>query len=163
MATKNEELQWLKRQHAQAHGHAPATSRDVIRWAVSKGLYTLPVVDPEEIAADQLSRALREEYDTTKSGRRYRVNHSVRVRKSKGRGQGSFTSLWLDSEHGSHDQIELAFNQRREQTAGDCYQLYDDREGYQELHPDRPYIDIVFDFTEDILEREAGRELDKAA
>jgi hypothetical protein len=52
--------------------------------------------------------------------------------------------------------MEIAFQQRRQQIVGDCNQLKIDVDSYNENRkPTRP-IQMVFDFTPDLKETEAG-------
>ena len=55
-----------------------------------------------------MSQALRDEYQTHPDGRRYRVNHAVRV--SKG---GVQLTFWGTMGFASHEHMEKAFAQRR--------------------------------------------------
>jgi hypothetical protein len=61
-----------------------------------------------------MSNALRDEYQTDSKGRRYRVNHAVRVTKA-----GVQQTFWGVMGFASHDHMERAFTQRREQIVGD--------------------------------------------
>ena len=82
MFNKTETLQKIWRAFEHEHGNIPATAREACEWGVAKGLLELPDIDPYDVLAGEMSRALREEYATDFSGRRYRVNHAVRVTKS---------------------------------------------------------------------------------
>src|SRR5262245_41442442 len=89
MATKNELLQRIWKRYENEHDRLPASAREVVGWAVAEKLLTLPEYDPLDILADQMSTALREEYNTDEKGRRFRVNHAVRVTK-----HGVQTTFW---------------------------------------------------------------------
>ena len=88
---KNEELQNAWRAYEKAHGYIPATAREACVWAVSKGILNMPEIDPFDHLAEDMSRALREEYATDGLGRRYRKNHAVRI--SKGGVQFTFWAI----------------------------------------------------------------------
>lgn len=60
----NEHLQRLYHQFEREHDGLPAIPRDVVEWALHKGLLVEPKVDPVALLARDLSRALREEYRT---------------------------------------------------------------------------------------------------
>jgi hypothetical protein len=132
------------------HDNMPASAMDVIKWAVDRGMLSLPKpTDPREILAGQLARVLRQEYATDKHGRRYRKNHAVAVSKN-----GVQYTIWSTLEYADHSHMERAFTQRREQIVGDCLQLKTDVDVYNDLRPDRESIQLVIDFTDDVAERE---------
>lgn len=79
MATKAEHLQRAWHLFERQNGHLPASAREAAIWAVEQGLIHLPDVDPYDVLAEDMARALREEYGTDQKGRRYRMNHAVRV------------------------------------------------------------------------------------
>jgi hypothetical protein len=119
-------------------------------WAVADNLLVLPEIDPLDILADQMSQALREEYKTDEHGRRYRVNHAVRV--TRGGVQHTF---WGVMGHAPHDHMEKAFAQRRELIIGDNLQLKTDVDVYNDsFRGKNPAIQLVLNYTEDIAERE---------
>lgn len=148
MPTYNEQLQKVWHSYEAEHGSVPSTSREAVAWGVSKGLIDPPEVDPLAKLAEDMSKALREEYATDKHGRRYRVNHAVRV--SKGGVQYTFWAMMKDA---PRDHMRKAFVQRREQIVGDCVQLSTDVDAYNGFNEDQPPIQIPFDFREDIEER----------
>ena len=150
MTTQTERLQQLWREYEKEHDHAAATSREVIDWAVGKGALELPRIDPRDVLASQLSRALREEYATDAKGRRYRVNHAIRITKS-----GVQTTIWGILGYAPHSHMQRAYTQRREQVVGDLVQLDVDVEVYNEISG-QPPIQLVLDFNDDVAERRAG-------
>ncbi|HKX00428.1 MAG TPA: hypothetical protein VJN43_22005 [Bryobacteraceae bacterium] len=61
-----------------------------------------------------------------------------------------------------HDHMEKAFAQRREQIVGDCVQLKIDVDAYNDMNTEKAtQVQLVLDFTEDVVEREQG--FDRAA
>jgi hypothetical protein len=136
---------------ARKRPQAPASAREVVDWAVSLGKLALPRVDPRDVLASQMSRALREEYATDDKGRRYRVNHAMRVTKN-----GVQLTMWGILGFAPHSHMERAFTQRREQVIGDLVQLDVDVEVYNEMNPDQLPIQLVLDFSDDVAERRAG-------
>ncbi len=89
MSTKNEQLQRAWHMFEKQNGHLRASAREASIWAVEKGLIDLRHVDPYDVLANDMARALREEYATDKQGRRYRVNHAVRITR-----QGVQYTMW---------------------------------------------------------------------
>ncbi|MCZ8149505.1 MAG: hypothetical protein O9325_16860 [Roseomonas sp.] len=151
MTTQAEHFQHLWREYEREHDHAPASAREVVDWAVANKGLALPRVDPRDVLAAQMSRALREEYATDAQGRRYRVNHAVRITKN-----GVQTTFWGILGFADHSHMERAFTQRREQVIGDLVQLQVDVEVYNEKAVDQPDIQLVLDFNDDVAERRAG-------
>jgi hypothetical protein len=153
MASKTEQLQRLWCEYHEEFGQLPVTARDVIKWAVEAKRIPLPEIDPYDALAEDLARVLREEYATDASGRRYRKNHAVRV--TKGGVQHTF---WAIMGFAPHEHMQRAFAQRREQIVGDCAQLKTDVDVYNDSNKDKPAIQLVLDFTDDVSEREACRD-----
>ncbi len=151
MTTQAEHFQVLWREYEREHDHAPASSREVVDWALGLGRLELPRVDPRDVLADQLSRELREEYDTDAQGRRFRVNHAIRVMRD-----GVQLTIWGILGAASHGHMQRAFTQRREQVIGDLVQLQVDVEVYNERTPHEEPIQLILDFSDDVAERRAG-------
>lgn len=148
MATYNHQLQNVWHQYAKMHGQVPATTREAVQWGIKNGLITAPEIDPLSKLAEDMSAALREEYATDNQGRRYRVNHAVRITKS-----GVQFTFWAIMKDAPRSHMQKAFIQRREQIVGDCTQLDTDVEVYNEMKSDQPPIQIHFDFRDDVQER----------
>jgi hypothetical protein len=157
MASKNERYQAVWREFEQKNGHVPVTLREAVEWGVRLGKLSLPDVDPYDILSEDMSKALREEYKTDRKGRRYRVNHAVRVT----RGGVQYT-FWAVMGFAPPQHMERAFAQRREQIVGDCVQLKTDVDAYNDMAKPEMPLQIVLDFTEDVAERQYWQE-DEAA
>lgn len=151
MPTKTEQLQQIWHNYDNQKEHRPTSAREAVEWAVHAGLLELPEIDPYDVLAGQMSTALRDEYQTDGKGRRYRVNHAVRVTKG-----GVQYTFWAAMGFAPHDHMERAFTQRREQIIGDNLQLKTDVDVYNDMNEGkRPMIQLVLDYTDDIAEREA--------
>lgn len=148
MAKYKEQLQKIWHQYEAENGSVPATAREAVAWGLTKGMIEIPEIDPLDKLASDMSTALREEYATDKDGRRYRVNHAVRV--SKGGVQYTFWAIMKDA---PREHMQKAFIQRREQIVGDCVQLNTDVDAYNATHNDQLPIQMLFDFRDDIEER----------
>ena len=155
MATKTELLQQIWHKYDANHEHQPSSTREAVQWAVQEKLLELPEIDPYDILAGQMSQALREEYATDEQGRRYRVNHAVRITKS-----GVQYTFWAAMGYAPHDHMERAFGQRREQIIGDCVQLKTDVDAYNDMNRGkRPEIQTELNFTEDVAERQVAMKI----
>src|SRR5258706_9455908 len=105
--TQTEELQRLWREYEEEHDHKAASAREVVDWAVRERGLKLPRVDPRDELSDRMSRALREQYATDGQGRRYRVNHAMRVTKN-----GVQLTIWGVLGFAPHTHMQRAFTQR---------------------------------------------------
>jgi len=152
--TKNELLQQVWHQFESENEHRPASTRAAVERAVSEGLIELPDVDPYEVLARQMATALREEYAEDEHGRRYRVNHAARITV-----HGVQLTFWGIMGYAPHEHMTIAFSQRREQIVSDCTQLKTDVDVYNDMNRgQRPEIQLVLDFTDDVAEREFIRQ-----
>lgn len=150
MSTKMEQLQQVWHKYDAEREHKPTSAREAVEWAVTEGLLELPKVDAYDVLAGQMSQALREEYGTDTQGRRYRVNHAVRVSKA-----GVQYTFWAAMGFAPHEHMEKAFTQRREQIVGDNLQLKIDVDVYNDINKGRrPEIQLVLDYTDDVAERQ---------
>jgi hypothetical protein len=127
LAKKTEQFQAVWHRYEAEHEHAAVTMRDVVTWGVSLGLLSLPDIDPFDILAGEMARAIREEYGTDERGRRFRLNHAVRITRS-----GVQLTFWAVMGFAPRRHMEMAFTQRREQVVGDCLQLRIDVDAYNE-------------------------------
>ncbi len=154
MATYKEQLQNVWHMYKKMHGSVPATSREAVQWGVLNSMIKAPEVDPLAKLAEDMSAALREEYATDAQGRRYRVNHAVRV--TQGGVQYTFWAIMKDA---PREHMQKAFVQRREQIVDDCVQLSTDVDAYNAMKAKQPPIQIPFDFRDDVEERQHGNDV----
>jgi hypothetical protein len=150
--TYSEQLQRIVRKYEAAGAPWPASAHEIALWAIERKLWEPQRSDFVDQCAEQLARAMREEYITDAQGRTVRAKHAARV----GR-KGEQLTLWADIRSASHAHMEVAFQQRRQQIVGDCRQLKADVDSYNEnRNPSKP-IQMVLDFTRDLLELEAAK------
>ena len=147
--TVNEQRQRIVAQYRQAGRDWPATARERAAWAIATERWK-----PQQAAligqcADEISRAMREEYHTDKQGRRVRTKHAARVLRQ---GEHQQMMLWADIRSADRDHMEAAFKLRRKQIVGDCRQLSADTDSYNENNNAGAPIQISFDFTLDLIE-----------
>jgi hypothetical protein len=143
-------MQKIWHHYDSSRDHKPSSARQACEWAVAEGLLQVPEVDPYDILADQMAHAVGEEHKTDEKGRRYRVNHAVRVSRN-----GVQYTFWGVMGHVPHDHMQKAFAQRREQIIGDNLQLKTDVDVYNDKYRGKnAEIQLVLDYTDDIAERE---------
>jgi hypothetical protein len=148
MTTYREQLQRIWHLYEREHGDVPATAREAVQWGVENGMIEVPHSDPLARLTEDMATALREEYATDSKGRRYRINHAVRV--TKGGIQYTFWAIMKDA---PREHMQKAFIQRRGQIVDDCVQLATDVEAYNDMKGDQAPIPMLFDFRDDVEER----------
>lgn len=145
MASYKEQLRArIWQAYREERGTDPVDLKDVARWAISKGLWEPRPIDIEASLANDLADALREEARVDKKGRRYRANIPVR--------KGKTLWEWADIDDAPHVHVEISVQQERRSIASDCYALAMKLEHYNDANPDRPDIQMVWDFEDDIEE-----------
>jgi hypothetical protein len=150
--TYTEQLQRIVDRYVEAKQPWPASSREIARWALDSGEWQPQPADLVNQCADQLSRAMRDEYTIDPQGRNVRSKHAARI--SDGAGQQ--TTLWADIRTASPEHMQIAFQQRRQQIVGDCRQLKSDVDSYNDnARPPVP-LQLILDFSNDVAEFEAA-------
>ena len=144
--TYYEQLQHLVTKYIEAGKEWPATTHEIASWAMDSGLWAPQKDSIIAICAEQLSRAMREEYIVDPQGRKVRAKHAARIEQAV---------LWDDIRTASRGHMQIAFQQRRQQIVGDCHQLKLDVDSYNDNKNDGKPIQMVFDFRIDLMEIEA--------
>jgi len=134
---------------------APVDLKIVGAWATANKLWAPRPVDVLSRFATDMADALREEYRTDKSGRRYRAKLAVTV--------GRQGSLWGDIDTAPRAHVVKNVGQRRRQIVGDCVQLRLDRDHYGDAHPSEDIIPIEFNFSDDVEEALIAAGIEEAA
>lgn len=122
---------------------------DVAAWALQQGLYKPNQKTLAEAVADDIRQVLREEYRIDGRGRRYRANHAVIEKVGKKQ-----MSLWadIDDRNAPRKHFVASFGQRRKQIVGDCVQLKNDVDVYNDKHSDKEPIPLILNFEDDVDE-----------
>lgn len=152
--TKNEQLQEIAKEYQSDGQKWPASTREIAEWAIKTKRW---VPHPSAIVnqcAEELSRAMREEYVRDNQGRKIRTKHAATYQNGTEQ-----LVLWDDIRTASHKHMERAFQQRRQQILGDCKQLKNDVDSYNENRLPHTPIQMVFDFTIDLEEIELARKI----
>lgn len=143
----SEQLQRIVTRYMDAKQPWPATTREMAAWAIRNKLWEAHPSALISQCADQLARAMREEYIKDPQGRTVRAKHVARVLRGDEQ-----TALWADIRTASREHMQIAFQQRRQQIVGDCRQLKSDCDSYNDnKNPGEP-IQLVFDFRNDLEE-----------
>ena len=155
MASYSQQMQDLFKQYQAEVSSEPVDLKIVGAWATANRLWAPRPVDVLSRFAADMADALREEYRTDKSGRRYRAKLAVTV--------GRQGSLWGDIDTSPRTHVVKNFGQRRKQVVGDLVQMRLDRDHYGEAHPDEEQIEIEFNFTDDVEEALIAAGVDRDA
>lgn len=154
--SRSKDLQRALHHYREVTGIKDVDMAAVTKFAVDRLGMELPKpVDPLERLEREFARAAREEtrHDHS-SGRPYRANHMF----IDSNGQ----RLWLDVDDvAPRAKMLTALQLRREQMVGDAWQLSNDAEHWNAIHPRENPIQLVLDFSADVAEREAMSESDE--
>jgi hypothetical protein len=150
MKTYAEQMQAIVTMYIESGEPWPASTHEIAAWAIRTRKWDAPHSSVVDMCADQLARAMREEYITDPQGRRVRSKHAARVKR-----HGQQITLWADIRDADRGHMQIAFQQRRQQIVGDCSQLKRDVDSFNENRSRTEPIQMVFDFTQDLAEIEA--------
>lgn len=152
-----EALQNIKDDYIAAGNEWPANAKQIAVWAINNGRWQPQRSRMLNQCAEEIARALREEYVTDPQGRKVRKNHVARITRRTDDNSEQL-SFWADIRTAPREHMELAFQQRRNQILGECRQLKTDADSYNDNHADQQPIQLVFDFTDDLEELEQPTE-----
>jgi hypothetical protein len=155
--TETQTMQEFVMLYRKAKQSWPATAKDIAAWAIRKNLWEAPIVSTMDILAKRLSEAMREEYFTDPQGRRVRKLHALRNIQILPDGKHKQLTFWIDLDAPFED-VRRAFQQQRMQVLGDCRQLKTDVDSYNDNNKYNEKIQMVFDFTDDLIELEQPQE-----
>jgi hypothetical protein len=143
------EMMYLIEQYKQTFGVEEIDTTEVAQWAYGQHIWQPTPVNPVQILARQLSRALRQEYYIDPQGREVRKNHHVHVEQE----DGSQLDLWIDHRTAQPSQMRLSFQQRRQGILADCKQEKLDFDSYNDNNPYGATLQQMdFDFNKDLEE-----------
>jgi hypothetical protein len=132
--------------YAEAKEHKPATAKEIAAWAIRNKLWFPRPSDLIEQCAEEIAQAMCQEHFKDGRGRSIRAKHVVR--KKMPNGQTRFE--WDDSRTAPREWLEVSFQQRRHTIAGECRQLKNDVDWFNDHRAKGDLIQVVFDFTRDL-------------
>jgi hypothetical protein len=148
--TMNDRMLDITERYLAQGGETPIDLSALAQFAIRNKLWEGQGTALVQLCKRDFSRAFREQYHTDPQGRSVRTFHAVSRPSSAGK-QGVF---WADMRDAPPEHMELAFSQRRNLIAGECIQLKKDVDSYNDNNTSGYLIQMVFDFSEDIAERE---------
>ncbi len=152
--TYNEQIQRLADRYMKETGRTEVTAREMALWAIQNKYWEPQPSILVRQCADEFSRAMREDYLTDPQGRRVRIKHVATLRRGSEQ-----VPLWADMRFATRRHMETAFQQRRQSIVGDCKQLKNDLDSYNENFNTTEPIQIVFDFSDDLEEAELSADI----
>jgi hypothetical protein len=148
--TMNDRMLDIVEQYLAQGGETPIDLNALAQFAIRNNYWKGQGTALVQLCKRDFSRAFREQYHTDPQGRSVRTFHAV-TRSSTAGKQGVF---WADMREASAEHMELAFSQRRNLIVGECLQLKKDVDSYNDNNTSGALIQMIFDFSEDIAERE---------
>ena len=148
--TMNDRMLDIVEQYLAQGGETPIDLDELARFAIDNNFWQGQGATLVQLCKRDFSRAFREQYHTDAQGRSVRTFHAVTRSSTRGN-QGVF---WADMRDAPIEHMELAFTQRRNLIVGECLQLKKDVDSFNDNNASGATIQMVFDFSEDIAERE---------
>jgi len=150
--TYGEQLRNLADQYFEETGVVKATKLEIAGWMIREGHWTPPHEFLLQKAAEDVARAMREDYHVDPQGRHVRTKHAARIVED-----GVQSTFWSDIRFAPEKHMEIAFKQRRTQIVSDCHQLKADVDSFNENRRPTRDVQISFDFTLDLEEWDAAQ------
>ena len=149
MLTLQKQYQRYCHEYMLQHGTKRVDLTSVAAWMVDTGRW-----EPEKAALirqckDHLATALRQECFTDPQGRRVRAMLPVVEEKA-----GKQITLWESLREMPRKRAAVSFQQRRQGIVSDCRKLKIDVDSYNDNFNDGETIQLILDFTKDMLEDE---------
>jgi hypothetical protein len=146
MTAFNDQLLKIVEDYRAAGGSWPATREQIAEWAVAHDRYELTRGMAVSQCAERISRAMGLDHVRDKKGRSVRKYYAARIREN-----GQLVMKW-DDLNANRPFMEVAAANRRNQVLGQCSQLKNDIDSYNERRcPDNP-IQMDFNFNIDLEE-----------
>lgn len=152
MASMNEQLQKIFDLYRQEVRPDPVSLDEVAAWAMAKGLYQPAPKDIIKIFCDDMARSLRQEKRIDAQGREYRAKHCIKDKVGDRQ-----LRLWMDIDAAPQWFMQRSFQERRRAIIGDCHQLKQDVDHYNDINSGSKPIQLVLDFSDDVAELEASK------
>ncbi|MGH7499825.1 MAG: hypothetical protein ACREL3_13355 [Gemmatimonadales bacterium] len=154
MTHRVKSIQYLVSEYRHSGGPWPATKIQIASWALETGRWKMRPDMALRICADEIANAMGEEYMTDPKGRRVRVKHSAKVKQN-----GQTLTLWGDIRDMAPTFMQISVTQRRNQIVGECHQLKNDVDSFNDRNPTSQQICLVLDFRQDVAELEGMRDI----
>jgi hypothetical protein len=152
---KKRELEYIISEYKKAHPKLDSDTvvpHDVAEWAIKRGLYRRPPVDPEEFLRRNISKHLHDEYVTDPQGREVRKNHPISIEVVTPKGPKRIW-VWKELFHAPAPHMKASFQLRRRAALRDVQQLDLDFHSYNENNVFKESLPPMdYDFNKDMEE-----------
>jgi hypothetical protein len=155
--TKTEFLQEITEQYRESGEKWPATCKDIAAWAIREGLWRPYPRNLITQCASEIAAAMRQEHYVDPQGRSVRAKRPYRSADIL-EGNEEQIFLWVDMQEANEDQAEKAFQYGRKMIVDDCHQLKTGVDSYNENNPHGAYVEMTFDFRDDMAEMDQPAE-----
>ncbi len=150
--------QRIVREYRLAGGAWPAKATEIAEWVLGRGMWEIGREDKLRVCGSFIADSMRDEHLTDAHGHRVRAKVPARTRRRDGE-QGTF---WDDIRTTSPEFMRISVAQRRNSIVYDCRQLSNDVRFFNELHAETPPIQLVLDFTRDVVELDGESDAEAA-
>lgn len=147
-----ETLHGFVEQYRASGGEWPTDKKTLASWMIRNNLWRPMRKTEIDLLAEQLGRALRNEYMDDPQGRRVRKKHAMPVRRDLPDGTHEQLMFWIDMTDASRPEMDAAFQHRRGGIVNDCVQLRVDVDSYNQNYNDSEPIQMSFQFEDDVEE-----------
>jgi len=152
--TKTEFLQEITEQYREAGEKWPATAKDIAAWAIREELWKPYPKSLITQCAAEIADAMRDEHYTDPQGRVVRKKRPFRSVEGLMEGNEEQVFLWVDMKEVKPEEAEMAFQYGRKLNLDTARQLKLGVDSYNDNNPHGAYIEMSFDFTDDLAEME---------
>ena len=142
-----ERMRQFANEFFEQNGGKPARRGEIAAWIIRHREWEPPKNILHRMCAEDIAKAMREEYVTNDNGQPVRVKHAFPVICD-----GKQRMFWGDVRKLPREQSVAGLQQRRQQIVSECCQLKRDEDFVNDLHPDAEPHQTIFDFTEDVAE-----------
>ena len=131
-------------------------AREIAEWLYFQKRLSPSTEETIDLLTSEVSDAMRTETTTDSDGRRVRRKHAVRYKETNPDGSKTHFTFWYDMEFAPPGFMQESFQQRRLAIRDDCWQLKQDVDSYNKFYNKAASIQIMLDFRDDMLDKEAG-------
>lgn len=152
--TYYEQVQDVVAQYREAGQPWPTDKRTIAAWAYEQGLMKPTRKSVIDQLANEIGRAMRNEYMTDPQGRTIRRKHARRVEVQTETGELKQMTIWDDIQTATPEHMQRSFQQRRNMTLADCFHHKQEVDSYNQNWNDGAPLKFTYDFNEDLEEKE---------
>ena len=117
-------------QYKKIHSVDDVDTGTVAEWAIAKGYWKRPPIEPVLVLKREIARALRGQYIEDPQGREVRKNHPLFIVEG-----GERKVIWVDIQKAKPEQMRLSMAWRRNGILADCKQMALDFDSYNDNNP----------------------------